>query len=298
MTAANVETFADCVGTSYIDALEGPNEKDLADPSTYVSLDVAAMTAIDQAKNTYADLKNMSIVAPSLAGAETDFATLATSLPTTDFQIGNGHYYFAQFNPGTPGWGGSFEISGKSYAYGSLAYDLALSQEISKTDPVYITETGFDADVVGESLQANYAVRAMMIEHAQAPAGSRQYIYQLADDTTTGFGLIDSSGNVKPSYTALKNFIAALSDPAGGTGSGVSKAPIHFALTGSTSNVQSMIYRKSTDEIDVVVWIETNENPTVGGAIPAPQAVSVQVEGVIKSVTATDAPQVLVFPQP
>ncbi len=87
--------------------------------------------------------------------------------------------------------------------------------------PVWLTETGWRTTRLDESRQADLYRRFLdlWLGSPEAPAGlAKVFFYELMDSRDPRFakyGLLRSSGRLKPSYLALRDFIAAWVPPPG-----------------------------------------------------------------------------------
>jgi len=75
--------------------------------------------------------------------------------------------------------------------------------------PVWLTEIGWQANVVGEQAQANYFSRAMMTLFSNENIG-RVYLYNLRDGGDGEWGLMESSWSERAMYQAYKTLVSEL----------------------------------------------------------------------------------------
>lgn len=276
LSLSNLAAWMSCIGPA-ADEVEGPNEYDIFGDSNWVA-DLRAFQPT--LYNAYAG--TLPVLAPSVA----DEVASATALGSLSAYVTNGnmHSYFAGNNPGTSGFG-----STDSYGtYGSLSRYIAVAGIISGSAPVQSTETGYsdaaDTDPVPASTKADYSLRTLLEDWNAGVA--RTYVYELIDEGTVPFshyGLVDSSGNVKPAYTAIQSLLAHLTDP----GPAFTPTPLNFSFTATASTVQRTLLEKRNGTYELIVWNEvpewntsTNTPITVApataslGFYPAPHAVA------------------------
>jgi hypothetical protein len=129
---------------------------------------------------------------------------------------------------------------------------------------------------VTEAVQAIYSPRALM-EYWNAGA-ARTYLYELADDVEAGenpvdyhWGLLDSTGAVKPAFTALSNLVGLLADP----GPTFTPAPLAGNIQGSAGSVHTALLGKRDGSYVVVVWNEVQSYDFVNNVPLNPAAQTV-----------------------
>ena len=171
------------------------------------------------------------------------------------FDLSNMHNYFGGHNPGTPGWGDG--------GYGSIAYNIKNSQAAWPERPIWTTETGYPTDTnnaqgIPELVEGKYVPR-MILEQALHGVG-RTYIYELIDQGGVAgdsghFGLARMDGSPKPAFTALKNLIATLGDPA----PQMLPQNLQFTLVGASSNVHHLLMAKRDGSYYLAFWLEEQD---------------------------------------
>jgi hypothetical protein len=174
------------------------------------------------------------------------------------------HDYFAGRNPGTWGWGGTDTFG----TYGSLAWNIAIAQQVAGATPMIATETGYsdqtDAYAVPAVTKQHYILRTLL-EHWNAGV-VRTYLYELVDEGGLPFshyGLTDGTGKAKPVYTALKHLVANLSD----SGSAFTPTPLAYAISAAAS-VHHTLLQKRNGAYALILWDEVPEwDPTTSSAV-------------------------------
>lgn len=222
---AVIEAYPERVHPSTIEAIEGPNEYNTSKGDWAPAL-IAFQKMLYQTVSASANYGGVTVVGPSLTTAE---AYAAAGDLSAFLDAGNSHPYPAGHEPATHGFG----FGGLS-TYGSLDWNLRAARATSGSKPIYVTETGYgDAGVVPEgvspAVKARYILR-LFLETWNAGV-ARTYLYQFLDAGNDGYGsygIVDAAMHPKPAYTALKNLLGALSDPAPPR----SLRPVDYAITG------------------------------------------------------------------
>jgi hypothetical protein len=249
----NAQTLAQhtsCAGTA-IDAVEGPNEYDLSgDPSW-------ALTLASTQRQLYAAAKGATPALPVFGPALTTsgaYAALGDLSSVEDY--GNMHDYMAGHNPGNSGWGSSDQFG----TYGSIAWNIAVAKQASKSKTIASTETGYgDAtgttNAVPPATKGRYEMRTLL-EHwiAHVP---RTYVYELVsigNDAFSSYGLTDGSGNPKPAYVAIQTLLRHLNDP----GPVFTTTPLNYAV-GASAPVHHVLLQKRNGTYALMLWVEASE---------------------------------------
>lgn len=267
-----------------VEAIEGPNELDTSSDANYAADDVAFQQALYPAAHG----AGYTVIGPSLI-SEQGFANVAQVASLANYaDDGNIRAYFAGRNPGTTGWGAADSFG----TYGALSYDIAIARLLTGTKPVVATESGYDDNLgatygVPAAVKARYLLRTLLTAwNAGMP---RTYLYELLDEgptSTADFassGIIDASGNPKPSYFAIKSLIGAVADP----GASFNPTPLNYGLVAAPS-VHSTLLQKRNGSYVLALWIEAPSwDPVAKSAITvAPQSVTLAFATAPSSVSA------------
>lgn len=233
------------------DSLEGPNEYDLEHGNDTNWIENLQNYTIVLHKTAKADekLKNIPIVAPSLTSLSA-FALVGNLDPYIDYV--NMHPYFGVTWPDFPGW----DANG-SYSINWFRNYLAPRQSPSGKR-IQATETGYHNFIphngVSEEADGKYMARTLMEFFRRGIY--RTYKYELVNQNITGqegnFGLLRADLSEKPSYRAMKNLIAILSD----RGPSFESGSLNYTLSGSMDNVRQLLFQKRNGDFYLIVWIE------------------------------------------
>jgi len=197
------------------------------------------------------------VLGPSLADLGGDpYGQLG--MQAANFDYGNLHLYYLNYNPKTAGYGAPGTGPCASVRYGSLDYAQCNLGRVSDTKPIVCTESGWGTDLtarheVTPAVQAKFIARMLML-HLKAGI-RRTYIYQFADYGTDGFGafgLLRSDGSDKPAYVELEGLMRELDDTA------PSKSPtaLTLAVVHDFRDVESVLFEKSDGSYRLVLWVE------------------------------------------
>jgi hypothetical protein len=262
------------------EAYEGPNEYDNSgDPSWPSKLAEFTRILHDAVKDDPSTAK-FPIIGPSLISTKSA-ATLGNLSAWFDF--GNMHNYFSGFNPGTPGWGGPAFGS----RYGSIAYNRAVTAQVSAEKPVVTTETGYCTlenakNAVPPVVQGRYVPR-MFFEQFNAGV-VRTFEYEFADDGNAYFntcGLIRFDLTPKPAYYALSAVIHLLSD----RGAAFTTRPLAYAILGASADVHHTLLEKRDGTYYLALWRELPswDVNAVAPITVAPEIVSLMLPAAVAS---------------
>lgn len=147
---------------------------------------------------------------------------------------------------------------------GQLSGFIAGAQRWAGAKPVFVSEIGYHTAVqtssgflpVSEAIKTRYLPRTLL--WAFLTGAAKTYLYQLIDSSNNGltdpesnFGLVDFSGNRKPSFFAVKQFLALLQTP---------KPPAPgptwgFTLTGDATDLQTVMLGRPDGSAVLFVWL-------------------------------------------
>jgi hypothetical protein len=154
------------------------------------------------------------------------------------------------------------------------------------------TETGYGT-IAGNPLTLDYWAHLRYMTRLffeQFNGGiTRTYSYELIDEgglaTFSNFGLIQTSLQPKPAYTAIKSLIAALSDP----GAAFTTTPLTYNITGYNNNVHHTLLQKRSGQLVLALWLEVSDwvtANTAGGDIIVPsQTITLSTSKAFSSAT-------------
>jgi hypothetical protein len=272
-TISDVASWVSCVGSTSVSSLEGPNEYDREHPSS-VSDWGATLAGEQTVIHSYAMTQqaHIGVIAPSLTSA-TAAETVGSLASLLTF--GNVHIYFNGYNPETSGYG---PHGAGPNGYGSIGYMEQLVKPISGSLPIAVTEAGYGTLVggaggqVSEKTQAKYLPR--MLLYFASVGVSKTFLYELIDEgghPYSNYGLVRSDYSLKPSYNAVKSMLALLHD------SGSVSDTLPLAFTGQTSNLETVLFKRSDGTFILALWLKAeSSDPSNGDDIAvAPQSVNV-----------------------
>jgi hypothetical protein len=248
-------------GNGEVDAIEGPNEYDVAH-STQTNW---TGTLKSYQSLLYKTVKNdplatgISVLGPPLANANY-YSLLGDMDPMED--AGSLHESSCDYNPGT-------------YHSDGVSDWITAGRVSTPTKPLWTTEAGYTADLtrpcsVPQDVAAKYDTR--LIAQYLLDGGGRLYFFQLVDTPADvmfgGKGLIDQYGNPKLQFTAIASLLNLLSD----RGAAPTIAPLTYTLSGQTTGVETMLLQRRDGSYDMLIWQEVpswNHDTRVRIAVPA-----------------------------
>jgi len=282
--------YAATIGLSNFDSYEGENEQNItcSGDSSWVS-DVTTLQASLWNGMRAGGLSALPVIAPSYGncGAWSSIIGDADAMGTGVAQYstyGNIHAYAGQSPPEQGGYTASQSSSGGNPS----SYQGIASLE-APGKPIVITEAGYGSDAsgnddgVGTVGQERYTLRELLNFWNQG--AHKSYIYALLDDTnpTAPWGLLNSSYVAKPSYTALKNLIATLTDP----GATFSAGKLNCTLGGSLTNIDQTLLEKRNGTFEYILWqAVASINSSAGALTVAPQTVTLALSKAPTSISA------------
>ena len=243
-----------------VEAVEGTNEpnifinqKEPTDPAPGGRPNWTQQTRLHQAA-LYAAVKNdprwrhLPVIGPSVIfDAQPSVGDLSALL-----DYGNAHPY--------PG--------GRPQAE-NLAQELARQKTVSGDKPILITETGYHCATqtdsghlpTGEAAEAKYLPRLFLTNFDSGVA--RTFDYELVDsfgrgpaDPESNFGLFRHDWTPRPAYTALKNLLNLLADPAPPDAAAFAPAAADFAVEGGPDTLRQVLLQKRDGTFYLCLWNE------------------------------------------
>ena len=176
-------------------------------------------------------------------------------------QYGNVHPYPAGRMPETGGWGDN--------GYGSLrwARDLLVTPLLGPKAPFVATEAGYHNAITQkarstnphsgcpEAVSAAYEPRLFLYYRRFGVA--RSFKYELfdqgadKDDPEQNFGWLRHDGSRKPAFHAMRNLIAAFSDP----GKAFAPARLPVGLSGEMEGLETALFQKRDGSFLLALWL-------------------------------------------
>lgn len=232
-----------------VDMVEGLNEPDYPDKyPDWVAQTVAWQQRVYTAVKADPALAGRPMLGPALVhGAK---SAMAIGSMTTFADFANMHPYPGGREPSA-----------------SLAINANAYRPMNGSLPYVVTETGYHTAVsatqgqpgVSEAAMGKYIPR-LFLEYWNFGI-RRTYTYELIDEGTNptdaelSFGLIHADGSPKLAFTALKNLIGLLSDPAG-KGRSFTPGTLRYVLAGAPQTVHHTLLEKTDGRFYLVCWQE------------------------------------------
>jgi hypothetical protein len=223
-------------------------------------------------------LRNIPIIGPSLTSLE---AYEAVGNMDQYIDYANLHLYQWGYWPGNEGWNGKGAIPSITYYVNFYAHQQSPSGKLVQT-----TETGYQDNLQNKGLSevadGKYAVRAFAEFFRRGIY--RTFKYELVNQDIPGpegaFGLLRNDLSEKPSFRAVKNLIAILSDK----GPSFQPGTLNYILNGSTDNVRQMLFQKRNGDFYLMIWAELScwNFTTQVDLYPLPQPVILTLPDSIK----------------
>jgi hypothetical protein len=252
---------------------EGPNEDDAAAGPTLL----AFMQLLNITVRGNPATAAMPIIAPSFT-QPASFATQGNLGSLINF--GNTHDYFGNRNPETTPYGGSFYNCG---GYGSMPFNICLSEMVGVNEPVVSTETGYASGVgLSDAVIGRYELRTLF--ESLSLGIVRTFLYELIDDPSSlNYGLLTGSFSPRPAYTAIQNVLSLLKDV-----SFPQPGKLNYTLAGNTQNVNHLLLQKSDGTFYLAIWLAVQDadpnNPSSTYTV-APQEVTLSASTPIGGAT-------------
>jgi hypothetical protein len=251
---------------------DSPNEYDNQGIANWVPPLKAQLAVTSNAVRGANMSKRYPVIGPSLV-QQTSYPELGNVAPSIDY--GNLHNYPGGHNPGNTGWGA---LDAQGHGYGSIPWNLDQLAIDSPGLPYYTTETGYTNDPtafewVPQSVSAVYMPRLVL---EQWRAGfTRTFIYELVSEGGEDFGLISSTWQRKPAYTALANLLVFLADK----GYTFTPTSLNYGIVGGDSNLHQLLMQRHDGTFFLALGHEEssyNVNTATAVAV-TPETVTVQL---------------------
>jgi hypothetical protein len=237
-----ISTLRELGGTA--EAVEGPNEFDSRGGPGWASSLSAYQQHLYDAVHSDPALSSLPVLGPSIVhtNAQQEMGDVSGSL-----DYGNVHPYPNGAPPEQ-----------------NLSGYLSRAAVNAGSKPIVVTETGYDTALgssgelqpVSEAAMADYVPR-LFLDYFSAGV-VRTFDYELLDewpnpglsDPQASFGLLHNDLSPKPAFTALRNLISILEDPAGTTAAG----DLDYTVGGDQSDLHRLLLRKGDGSYYLALW--------------------------------------------
>jgi hypothetical protein len=180
----------------------------------------------------------------------------------------------------------------------NMAYHTVRVDDLSKTRPWVVTESGYHNAMqwfgghppVSERASSHYIPR-LYLEYFAAGI-RRSYLTELMDEGVStdnrelNFGLVRNNGAIKPAYKALQNLIAVLKDP----GPAFNPSSLSYSLGGDQTSLQRILLQKRNGVYYLALWQGVASYDLVNrkDLFPANRTVTVSFSSAVSSVRIFD----------
>ena len=243
--------FVKQVGPEKFAALSGPNEPSLFIRGDWVNIARNAQESLWNRFKSDPITKNI----PMISSPAIVFPQEAQGIGNVSqwCDLADIHLYQAGHHPERQGG-----------EWGTLAWAFKeIRDVIAPGKPTIITETGYHNTRQTEGhvgtpdlgVVAKYIPRLYL--HHWKSGVVRSFVYELYDEGTDpqeqedNFGLLRNDYSNKPSFDAVKNMIALLSD----RGSDFDPANLDYSLSGNTDNVETLLLQKRDGHFFLGIWL-------------------------------------------
>lgn len=235
-------------GASTVETVEGPNEYDLSGDQNWEATVTAYQASL------YSTIAGAyPVLGFSIEAADTS-AFPAVGNQSANMDFGSMHSYSYPGDDQAP-------LSVASH----FASNVSNANIVASPKPLYATEYGYYTSTppgVSQLAQGKYVPRAFL---GYLAAGiKRSYVYELLDgfavpsNTEDNFGLVTTAGVEKPAFTSMMNLISLLADP----GASFTPGTLSLSITGTTANVNTLLFQKRNGNYYLAIWVEENSYNT------------------------------------
>lgn len=234
-------------GVKVVDAIEPPNERDNAWGSAMPARMRDLMISLHGRYRGDAATRNLTILGPSFANTRDSADRLRAYFPTAAnyMTAGNAHSYPGGREPDGRYGGG----------WGITLEDALARQRMGSSKPVWASESGYKLSgsrsghyAVTERAAAKYMGRSILCHLAAGAA--RLYKYQLLNDNSEDFALLNHDGTPRLPFLALRNFMRLFADP----GPSFETGTLAYSWSGSLSGIKQTLFQKRNGTFYLVVW--------------------------------------------
>ncbi len=281
MTPPNIAGWLERLGPEAVFAVEGPNEYDLFGGPEWPTELASHTRMLWSLIQNDPKFQTITVAGPSLVDhRKDDYPKLGDQ--SAYMEVGNFHWYYAGWPPSATG-----------ADFKKLEVIINRYRPVTGDKPFIVSECGYH-NVVGDTnhwgtpkdVAAKY-LPAMFLYH-YGYGLVRSYSYELIDqfdkpsDREGNFGLLQSDGQPKPAFTALKNLISVLSD----RGPEFQAEELNYQLTGDTQDVQTLLLQKRNGDFYLAFWSGKPIWHPLDLVVlnPSPQAIQLELTTPVKSI--------------
>jgi hypothetical protein len=228
-----------------VDLIEPANERDIGWKNDWLKL-CGYLKRFSDIYKISVETTRIPLLGPSFANTESSAVTFSKECPMglNELDYGNIHAYSGKFPESNDAGGWGISLSQAIANYQSLSRDLPLIE----TECGYKISEGLSGHpAVSQRSAAKYIPR-LILERLKSGV-DRVYIYQLINDQEN-FGLLETNGEPRLQFTALKNFISIFKD----SSEPFNTSNLNFSLTGNLQNLHYMLFQKSNSKYLLVLW--------------------------------------------
>jgi hypothetical protein len=272
---ANLAMIRDKLG-GITEAVEGPNEWDIAGDPAWASNLRAYQQQLYAAVKNDPGLAGVDVIGPSLVhrASRTTLGDLSGSL-----DYGNLHSY--------PG--------GRAPA-STLTSEFSLAANVSAAKPVIATETGYHNALATKSTHppideawGSVYVERLPLDYFRRGV-KRAFFYELIDqkpetaktNMQMHFGLLRNDLSRKPAFTALKTLLSSIGD-----GTPATPRSLRYQLAGGDASLRHLLFARADGSLSLVLWRDVSiwNTTTRTGINVGPTPVSVRLGQPVSSAT-------------
>ncbi|MFZ1431635.1 MAG: hypothetical protein WAS21_33350 [Geminicoccaceae bacterium] len=248
-------------GLQVVEAVEPPNERDLAWGSSMPTQMFSYMRNLYTKYKSDSATKNITILGPAFANTRDAARNLYSIFSNSSkyMDVGNVHDYCGRDPEGSFGGGWGISLS-----------DALDRQKLGSAKPVWASENGYKMSnsntghpAVTQRAAAKYLPR-QFLSHMQRGT-PRMYMYQLINNNDEDFGLLNNNGTPRQQFYAVKNFIRLFSD----RGATFTPGTLKYSLTGNLSGIQQVLLQKRSGRFYLAVWqgVQSSRVTTIDSGI-------------------------------
>ncbi|MDX6751194.1 hypothetical protein SH611_15370 [Geminicoccaceae bacterium 1502E] len=268
------------VGTPVVEAVEPPNEHDIAGREDWQESICDFSRIMHEAYKADPATAGLTVLGPSFANTRDAPGEVAEVCDdaSASMDAGNLHNYSGLHPEQALAGGWGISLPEALQRYRALAGDR----------PLWVSENGYRMSrpargfpAVTERAAAKYLPRQFLMHLKQGVP--RYYIYQLINNDDEDFGLLNDDGSRRLQYVAVKNFIALFGDPGPAFGPGT----LDYSLSGDLADIQRALFQKRDGRFYLVIWqgvasVEEAPDGSLRDIEPAPRQLTLQLSSPIR----------------